>query len=352
MADIKSVIDELLKRDPFVSPVDEGDKALFQQHFVPEVANLPIGEGYGYSWAYITQMIHGHVYGYPLGLKYYSKNKKLLIPIGFFPRPASNRATWHFHLVRPMGNWQGNQIMELCSFLWEISQTPVYIKKLTHEEASYLLGHPGFVSAEKYPWDVEAILEDDTKDEVIINVNHTVSHIEEPGDNELKRKYRRFRRRNPSLEWKHYDASDTRLRSDAESVVRRFMEYPQIKNIGISTFVDYINMISSLPPGMNGEDFFSALLYIGGQPIGFYLAERLGNSQTAGVYANIALREEYPFSSEYLLLELLRDIQRAGITAVNMGGSENEGLHEFKLKFQRSCGKVNKMYWVAFTGKG
>lgn len=345
---ITAVPEELISCCPFVSPIEEDDRDLFRKFFAAAVARLPVGEGYGYSWAYITQMAHGRAYGYPLGLKYY--DERVLVPIGYFPRPASNGHTWHFHLVRPMGNWKGERFFELCELLLKLSQAPVYVRKLSDEEETDLLNQGSFHLAEQHPWHREAFMEDDTEAEIIIDVNHTLSYLVRSGDNELKRKYRHFLRQFPGVEWRRYDPADQLSRSDAEAVVRQFMDYPQVKAIGISTYNDFANMIYHTPPGKNGKDFFSALLYVEGQVAGLYVAERLGQSQTAGVYANISLREDFRYVSEYLLLELLYDLQNAGITAVNLGGSETRGLHNFKTKFRRSRGALKRMRWAVFTG--
>jgi len=347
----KEVLAELSKRCPFVSPISEKDKELFQSYFVAAMADLPVGEGYGYSWAYITQMAHGRAYGQPLGLKYYNPEKQLLVPLSYFARPASSQTEWHFHLVRPMGLWQTDQFFELCNLLYELSQSPVYIKKIRDDEEMDLLKRPGFSLAERYPWHDNAFLEDDTKAEVIIDVNHTLSFLTRSGDNELKRKYRNFFRRNQQICWQRYNVRNESLCRDAESVVKQFMEYPQVKALGLSRFDDFSNMLSSLPLGINGKDYFSAVLYIANQPAGFYMAEHLGQKQIAGVYANIALRDKFRYSSEYLLLELLQDLHQAGIAVANLGGSETDGLHKFKMKFRRSQGTVKEMRWVVFDGQ-
>jgi hypothetical protein len=347
--DGKQVIENLLAECPHISPIQETDKDLFHEFFLDEVSSLPVGEGYGYSWAYITQMAHGRAYGYPLGLKYFNAKEHALIPLSYFPRPASNGATHHFHIVRPMGNWCKDSFFRLCELLFKLSQTTVYVKKLVDEEEANLLKEEGFVLAEHHPWHQQAFMEDDTRGEVIVDINNTLSYLTRPEDNELKRKYRGFLRKFPVIRWERYDSDDQALRTDSESVVRQFMEYPQVKALGLSRFDDFSNMIHFPPRGVNGREFFSSILYVSDHPAGFYIAERLGGRPVAGIYANIALRNEFRYSSEYLLLELLQVLQSAGIATANLGGSETQGLHSFKLKFRRSRGTVKEMRWVVFT---
>lgn len=328
----------LLKEEEAVTPITPDDKALFHRFFCFE------GDPqYSKSWAYLTQAVNGVRLDYPFGLKYHYQD--ILIPIGYFPRPATDGLTWHFHLVRPMGNWVlGSDFLQLCQKLRHLSRTAVYIKKLTVEEASSLQRRTDFKSIGEYAWHPRAIEEDDTFEEVIVDTNQTLCLLDTTGANQVKDHYQRFLKRyGKSVEWKVYG---TDWQIEAWAVVQQFFKQMKARPVQLSIPSDYTNMISSLPLGTNGVDYFAYLLYINGQHAGFCLAERLCESSNAGVYANIALRDNFPYSSEYLIVELLRKLQNAGITTVNFGGSETSGLHHFKLKFRPV--KQQKMHWVVY----
>lgn len=331
------VLQKLLKEEKAITPITRADRDLFLRFF-----SIEAHPQYGKSWAYLTQAVNGHRLGYPLGLKYHFND--ILIPIGYFPRPATNELTWHFHLVRPMGDWTaGSQFLRLCQSLRELSGTHVYVKKLIVEERNLLQASTGFKPIREYPWHALAIEEDDTFEEVVLDTNQTLRLLETIGSNQVKDHYRRFIKRYVNVEWKEYGAD---LHAVAWSIVQQFFRHLSARRAHLSVPEDYLNMISSLPLGSNGVDYFAYLLYIEGQPAGFCLAERLCESTCAGVYANIALREDFPYSSEFLIVELIRKLQLAGINTVNLGGSETNGLHDFKMKFRPI--KQEKMHWIIY----
>ena len=54
-----------------------------------------------------------------------------------------------------------------------------------------------------------------------------------------------------------------------------------------------------------------------------------------------------PGTTEYLFLKFFMDLYKKGIRRVNMGGSETESLHKFKMKFYPE--KLTKMYYAIFS---
>lgn len=331
-----SVVRTLLETNPQITPISPEDRTLFSQFFSETPDSL-----YAEAWAYLTQAVNGHRYGFPLGLK--NHHEGILAVIGFFPRPAATTATWHFHIVHPMGNWMGREFLMLCQELRELGGTPVYLKKINADQESWLLQQHGFKSIEALPWHGEATAEDDTFPEVVLNSSDTLQLVDGPGRNEVKDHYRRFLNRYKG---------DTGLgiytpaiHDQARDVVGRFFEHLEEKQHHLSVPDDYENMITALPAGVNGKDYFAYILHVNGQRGGFCLAERTGPTH-AGVYANIALHSNFPYASEYLVVELIRKMYAAGITSVNLGGSETRGLDTFKRKF-RPESEV-QMHWVVY----
>jgi hypothetical protein len=339
-AEHAAVLNNLLGREKNVTPITDLDKSLFRRFF-----NFNAEPQYGLSWAYLTQAVNGYGNGYPLGLKYH--NGDMLVPIGYFPRPASgaDNPAWHFHLVRPMGDWAaGPHFVQLCRSLRLLSKTHVYVKKLDTEEANSLLNWHEFKPATDYPWHPAAPEEDDTLDEVVVDTYQALRLIENSGKNQVKDHCRRFLNKyGDSVEWKAYNPA---LQDDAWDVIQGFFTRLSRKPVRLSVPDDYRNMISSLPPGINGEDYFAYILYIKGKPAGFCLAERLNKSTHAGLYANISLHSQFSYSSEYLVIELIKKMYEAGVRTVNFGGSEIPGLHRFKCKFRPI--RQEKKHWVVY----
>jgi hypothetical protein len=333
-----NMLQKLLLKEKNITPITSDDKSLFRRFF-----SFDAEARYSKSWAYITQAVNGHDVGYPMGLKYH--NGDTLVPIGYFSRPATSHSSWHFHLVRPMGNWdRGPELVQLCRKLSLLSQEHVYVKKLDTDEANLLRHWHEFKPIEKYPWHTAAPEEDDTFDEVIVDTGQTLRLIEMSGTNQVKDHYKRFlRKKGDSVVWKLCDPS---VYSDAWRVVRGFFNRLNEKPVQLSVPDDYRNMIWAPPLGTNEEDYFSYVLYIDNRPAGFCVAERLCKSTEAGVYANITLHDSFRYASEYLVVELLRKMHHAGISKVNFGGSEILGLHNFKLKFRPVV--QEKKHWVVY----
>lgn len=128
-------------------------------------------------------------------------------------------------------------------------------------------------------------------------------------------------------------------------IVLKFFEYLETNELHISRVSDYDNIILNPPLGKNGRSYFSQIVYINDQPAGFFVMEPISHD-TAGLYASIALHEEFPALSEYLIIHCCKLLKTAGFTYLNLGGSETAGLFQFKEKF--SPVQYNKMHWVVY----
>ncbi len=83
---------------------------------------------------------------------------------------------------------------------------------------------------------------------------------------------------------------------------------------------------------IDNQYYFSKVLYVDAQPVGFTFAGRVSNTCSA-LYSSIA-STRYRGSPEFLLCQLLQQIFAANISFMNMGGSEKEGLYLYKKKFR------------------
>jgi len=95
--------------------------------------------------------------------------------------------------------------------------------------------------------------------------------------------------------------------------------------------------------GKNGKDYFSQIIYIDDKPAALFAAEPIGQD-ICGLFANIALYQEFPYLSEFLGVYICQQLGEKGYKLLNLGGSETSGLYQFKEKFHPT--HYNKMHWV------
>ena len=296
---------------------------------------------YGNSWLYLTQAANGARLGARFGYRYFDGER--LAAIGFFQRPQAPVDSYHFHLIRPAGGWTRAHLEELCAALRDLSGTPVYIKKLT-EDQHHSWSSGRFKPVVGYDWHPAAPEEDDTFPEAIVDVQGVLRLLSAAApDNELRRKFRRFERdHRGALQREPYSGG---LLADAWRVVEAFFADARVLRHDLSSPLDYRNMLESLPAGRNGHEFFATLLRIDAEPVALLIADTIGPG-VAGVYANMTVPGAGRGLSEYLLLSAFRDMADAGIVIANLGGSETQGLQEFKRKFRPVA--ESKMFWLVY----
>lgn len=118
-----------------------------------------------------------------------------------------------------------------------------------------------------------------------------------------------------------------------------FLEAPIYNPKILSTEENYYNMIFNNPsPNLNRK-----VIYVDGNPVGFYLTE-IGKDGITNFYATINLRKRINYLSDFAIIRVISETQTRFL---NLGGSENKEMHNFKQKFKPV--KENKMHWVAFT---
>jgi hypothetical protein len=320
---------------PGIHPVRRKD-ALFLREFVQ---HLPEAQ-YGNSWMYLTQAADSRgLGGEPYG--YWYVNQDCMAAIGLFQRPYSGEEKQiHFHIVRPMGGWSHGQIEDLCAELRHLSGQPVYLKKVTVAQKEDWSGGR-FIDGASLPWHPSAPLEDDTHPEVILGLDHTLRYLDSAaGDNELRRKARTFEKKFTTIERVEYGPH---LFSEAWRVVNGFFTVHK----DLSSPDNYWNMLEQLPAGTNGKDYFASLYRIDKRPVAVFLADKIGPG-TVGVYANLTVsKDDYPYLSEYLLLNEFQHLAEAGIYSANLGGSETAGLNSFKCKFRPVSRR--QMEWLIYN---
>lgn len=309
------------------------DKKFFRDFLVDEEVKT-----YGNSFYYLCQAANG-TGEQKLGLKFF--DGEMLTPIGIFNR-ASLGGGWHFHIIHPIGNFDVKKITTLAKGMLELSGNPVFVKKVSTDQREKLL-NAGFSQVETYPWHAQAIEEDDTFPEQILDIEQTIINAEGPGKRDLKDKFQRFANKY-GKDVTAQDLSETNAKNAME-IVKKFFEYLEIKELHISQPTDYDNIIRHPPLGKNGRAYFSQVLYLKNNPIAFFAAEPI-SKDSVGLFANITLHQELPYLSEYLIVYVCKLLKQAGYKFLNLGGSETGGLFQFKDKF--SPVEYNKMHWVVY----
>lgn len=330
----RSLLEEkLMQIEPRIVPITAADYTLFR-HF---------GSGYKNTLTYHTQAVNGWnpkgISHHRLGLKYY--DHKNLASIGYFQRYTGSS---HFHLIP--GEAKTEKVVELAELLFQISNSPVYIKKISQCQHKELLRMPYFkVVDQTNGWYAEAPLEDDTFPEQILEVEVTLAELQKSRkESQLKDKYVRARRRYGEIvQVEPYDADNREQRRIALEIVNNFFQIQREKENHLSQPEDYYNLITIKP---QHTTYWSSLLYVENAPAGFYFAEK--NGDFAHLYANIALHDPFPYLSEFLMVQVLQELQQQGIAVVNLGGSETIGLHQFKQKFRPV--REEQKYWVVYEG--
>ena len=320
-----------------VSYITAKDRTLFRT-FRETDAN----PGYGNSFYYLCQAVNG-LGPEGLGLKYF--DGKMLVSIGIGDR-FSLGGSWHYHVTNPMGEVDADSLRTLSKHLLELSGVPVFVKKLTLAERDELL-EAGFSPIEDYPWHAQAMEEDDTFPEQIVDVDLVLEKLEAHEYSSLKRNYRQYRAKfGEHTTWEPLGKDHSEDNSaEADAIVQDFFDYLDIKQLHISRPSDYDNIIHYPPIGKNGKAYFSRLVRVSGEAAGFFAMEPV-SEEMAGLYASITLHQKFPYLSEYMIVECCKVLKEAGYRYLNLGGSETSGLFGFKEKFSPVA--RNRMYWVVY----
>ncbi|NJR58036.1 MAG: hypothetical protein HC769_03745 [Cyanobacteria bacterium CRU_2_1] len=316
-----------------VSYITAKDRQLFR-----DFRDLDQTKTYGNSFYYVCQAANG-LGPDRLGLKYF--DGRMLAGIGIGNR-FSLGGDWHYHVVNPMGEFDPDSLLRLSQHLLELSGVPVFVKKLTIEERDQLL-NAGFSRIEEYPWHKQAMEEDDTFPEQILDVNAVLEKIAVHKRSGLKTNYRYYCSK--FGDQTTFELLEEQNAEEAHEIVNKFFEYLDIKQLHISQPTDYDNIIHYPPLGMNDKAYFSRMIRVDGKAAGLFAMEPV-SEDTAGLYASITMHQEFPNLSEFLIVECCRILQQAGYRYLNLGGSETSGLFAFKEKFSPVA--YNKMQWVVY----
>jgi len=320
------LIEEIARKYKEITPITQKDEELFSKFFKTEPHT------YGNSWTYVTQGMYG-IGPYGLGYKYYDGNN--LSAIAVYPK-IENPATHCFYWVRPIGRQILDVILSLSSDILKDYSMPTYTKKI-YREQFYYLNKKGFKDTKKFPWHSSCPSEDDTYPEQIIDAEKTLKIIETLP----KSKYvKKINLRAENLQKRYgIEINNSSFKSNALTVAKRFFNSKTMKKkkINLSTEYDYYNMIFA---NKDRETLVKNVIYIKEKPVGFYLMEQLDYLYTS-IYALIVLRDKIKFLADYTFLYILNNLKTPYL---NTGGSEDEGIHQFKKKYYPQ--REQQMYWA------
>lgn len=317
----------LAQQDDRFSPISISDLDLFEKFF-------PLEEHtYGSSWTYVTQGMYG-IGPNKLGYKFY--DGKNLSGVEMYPK-LEDTSTIMLYWVRPMGPEIIDIIIEIGQKVAAEMDVYTYVKKAFPQQYEQLLSK-GYHSAEKFPWHSLSHSEDDTYPELIYSPKFTLEQIELVGRKKNLRKT--YLETKKLAEVHKIELIEDNFQEVAWKVVNHYFENrdPSKHKLNVSTPFDYYNMIFNNPAR---PELTQKLVYVDGKPEGFYVVETTDKNKYANIYGLIINRYDYKYLADFVVVNIM---ETTTSEFINIGGSEDDGIHNFKLKYRPV--EENQMYWV------
>lgn len=301
---------------------------------------------YADTWTYLTQAANG----YDLELSptgYCAKSTRAFCVAGIFARPFSGKLA--VHLINPAGPRAAALVTKLCAEVRAVSNCAIYVKKADAELIHELEEAGGFSWSESMAWHSQAPQEDDTFPELLLEVDRSLALFETGRLNQARDKYARFLSRTRTREVAWYPLTQKRY-AEARAVVDRFFDFKAEEHIDISKPCDYENMFLNSSESWNSEGVVRQICCIDGKAAALLVMERIGKSSALGLYCNLALYQDHKYISEFVIHRALKVARERGFRYLNVGGSESEGLHAFKMKFLPVDKEERK--WLVYSREG
>jgi hypothetical protein len=293
-------------------------------------------ERYPNSWSYMTQACRGLG---TLGHKYFDGER--LIGIG------SHNS--HYVIVNPIGHDLSDMpvfLTNLCGDLHRLSGKPVYLKHVKERDQQGMSDK--FAPMESYPWKEGEPCDDATYPEVITaceSILEIRSGEEPKGDRKFRARLNAFTNALEPLSDPYFLAVPY---VDERSHIRHqegVMELLKTWADGDAELAEpYLNMINH--PSQSG---FSFVMLLQGRPVGFYVFDRIG-VHTAGGYAMITDHKHISGASEACFYMAAAELKRFGISHLNLGGSERESLHTYKMKIGSATVRDTRKEQIVYVG--
>lgn len=338
-----------------------------------------------FACSQVGMMLYGNGYNlrgqsknFPNGLVYIDQGN--LFGVGLFRKEQGQKI--HLMIIAPQGP---NCFQSVIQFINKVRKNnlfhnEIYIRHISEQQKEVFIAE-GMKDITASPWHDSAPEEDEHFPNRVFYLNDfllqntcdeiVIENLPYPDASNFKRKprllhnrFQNYLERN-SLDFilEPYDYSVRHCDIAKLIVTRYFASRSERGGVVGSSPEDYFPIIFQKPKGINGQDYFA---YIGrlramhgtgktDVPVAFFVGERLGPKDRAGLYATITSRFEedatraglpadgYTALPQFCTLEVLKQMFLAGIKVVDIGGSETEGLDTQKRQLG---GRPEKTYWV------
>jgi len=319
------IMNDLCTKNKLFSPITKKDFDLFNSFFKKEKNT------YGNSWTYVTQGMYG-VGPEGLGYKYY--DGKNLSPVCIYPK-IDNPELNVFYWVRPMGRGIFDIINTFAHSLLQNEHLPTYVKKIFPDQFDYLQ-RKGFSDTSQFPWHTSCLSEDDTYPEQIFDVKNTIHCAETLGRKEnIRKNYLRSLKITTDY---HIEYRKTDYKKNAWEITQTFFSTYVKKPSNLSSIYDYNNVIFS---NVKSPLLFNDIVFCNNEPVGFYSGEYSQDNLFLSLYATIVFRK-INYLTDSVMFHIFKTCKAPYI---NMGGSEDEGIQNHKLKYKPSSSQ--QMKWAA-----
>lgn len=320
------LIEKLAKQNKYISAITLDDFELFQKFFQKEKHT------YGNSWTYITQGMYG-IGPANLGYKYYDGTN--LSAVCIYPK-IEDPNLQVFYWVRPMGPSIFDVIVDFSTNLLKEKKIPTYVKKIFKDQYDFLKQHR-FKDTTEFPWHSICPSEDDTYPEIILDIKQTLHNS--ISSRSIKNTLKRYRR--ISKEINVQNIITTEEKEKGWIVGKNFFRQKlSALGLNISSPEDYFNPIFL----STSEKRNIFLIMHEDRAIGIFDLEKLQDCYYTS-YMGLMMREKFRNLNEFSVIYSAHLISQQGGTYLNLGGSEIEGLDEFKNKFV--VAEKNQMYWAS-----
>lgn len=320
------LLEEIAKKNKYITPVTVEDFDLFQKFFKKEPHT------YGNSWTYVTQGVYG-IGPNKLGYKYFDgKNLSMVCIYPKIEKPDLNCFYW----IRPMGPTILDIISDFSSNLLKEKGIPTYVKKIFKKQLDYLK-KKGFFDTKDFPWHSTCHSEDDTYPEIIFDPKITLDYLSNA--NRKKNIKKSYKKAQNIIQDKSITFEDTNFEDTSWSIINKFFSKSNLKKINkiiISTKYDYHNPIYS---SNSKENLTKKIVFIDKKPVGFIILNNIDKNHLC-IYSLIILRNIISYLSDLIIFYIM---ENNSDKLINIGGSEDLGINNFKLKFKPI--KTQKMYW-------
>lgn len=276
----------------------------------------------------------------PMGYLFAPDNMDVILPFNIFPHPENSEVI-ALHIYRPAGKDISEGIKTLAAMVRDADvaepgdeRLDFILRRFRHEQIAIIRDELGHIDNE--PWFGSAPYEDDTLENVVFDAQKLVRDIDTPQFRTVRLVRNRFRnqleRRPGEIELVWEDYQQSKHEDAARAVIDEFFKFDDEKKRRISDPEHYYNLLGENL--RSDEHFIRQIGMINGQAVAWIVLERIDDSDVWAMPVNMALHHQFRGLSEETVFRAASLIEKLGDQWIDMGGSENLELFNFKRKFQ------------------